>query len=252
MTSGTFNMKNYPLIIILVVVILCTGELCDAFTSSKISLTSRPNIRSYNTFFSIGRTEPVVYINRNDNKNKRSTEIYQSSSQDDSSLESESASSSSASDEVVRELILSLSLEFDDEKRREKLTAILEERLNDNDNVTEAAKFAHLWDTNIIKIGGEIQDEARVEAEERIALLESSSDGEADAKSDTNGDDISNDNDINNDDTNDDVDNENKDDNNKEKVTKVTFKSDKERQLWSMIDMMVQSKSVIKDLTNNQ
>lgn len=113
----------------------------------------------------------------------------------DSSLQS----NESESDEV-RELILTLSLEADDEQRRTKLKSLLEEKLA-QDDVVESAKFAHLWDTNIIQIGGEIQNNARLEAEQN--------------KQSENG-------------------------------TIGSGKNEKEKQLWAMVDMMVQSKSITK------
>ncbi len=121
----------------------------------------------------------------------------------------------------IRELIISTSLIPDDEKRRKTLQDILEEKLN-QDDVNAAARFAHLWDINIIQIGGEIQNQARIEAEKKQK--------EKDAASGTSSSEESGES---------------------EDAT-TTEKNVKEKQLWSMVDMMVQSKTLIKKMSEGK
>lgn len=182
---------------------------CDAFSLSRHTSSSSSYCPSKSTSLTCFSPKYVQqYISA-----RGVSRLNQSKEDEDDSL--------SLSNEI-RELILTLSLESDDETRRTKLSSLLGERLQNQDNVEYAAKFAHLWDLNIIQIGGEIQNEARIEAEQKQSSDSSSSleDGE---KEKANGESIA-----------------------------VDARSEKEKQLWSMVDMMVQSKSVIKKLMEEE
>jgi hypothetical protein len=122
---------------------------------------------------------------------------------------------SSNRDEVTS-LIMDLSKETNDEIRREKLSSLLKERLNQEDSV-EAAKFALLWDKIVIEIGSKVQEEARAKAEES-AISQS---GEKNVNSDPEVTSDHNDS--------------------------TGVKSGEELKLWAMIDMMIQSKHIIKN-----
>ncbi len=156
--------------------------VCDAFSLP----TRRYSFKSYSDLDSIAISKSKLIL--------RLTK--------DSSLQS----NQSESDEV-RELILTLSIETDDEQRRTKLKSLLEGKLTQDDAV-KSAKFAHLWDTNIIKIGGEIQNNARLEAGQKST---------SNNQQNENG-------------------------------TVGSEKNENEKQLWAMVDMMVQSKSIIKQI----
>jgi hypothetical protein len=111
---------------------------------------------------------------------------------------------------------MDLSKETNDEIRREKLSSLLKERLNQEDSV-EAAKFALLWDKIVIEIGSKVQEEARAKAEES-AISQS---GEKNVNSDPEVTSDHNDS--------------------------TGVKSGEELKLWAMIDMMIQSKHIIKN-----
>lgn len=168
------------------------------------------NINNINNRYSahIRTNNPITSITFRLYQSKQEVDISNDNNNDDNN-------------EKIRELILSISLESDDEKRRKRLSDTLEQNINQEKDVIAAAQFAHLWDVNIIKIGQEIQNEARMEAENKAAALA----GEEE-KDDDGSRNMSN--------SSDDTNNE---------------KSMKEKQLWSMVDMMVQSKTLIKKLS---
>ena len=169
-------------------------HLCDAFSPSQLfGVRSTCIVNNKNN--NVGK----IFIQHNHFKSISSFSSILNEAKDSSIQDHQSNND-------VREMILTLSLESDDEKRRSRLSSLLEEKLKQSDDV-DSAKFAHLWDTNIIQIGGEVQNEARAEAASKPTA--------------TNGDVISD-----------------------------REKSQKEKQLWAMVDMMIQSKSIIKKIMN--
>ena len=149
---------------------------------------------------------------------RRRRPLYLSAESKDT-LEQDEAESSE-----IRKLILDLSKIANDAERRTNVSNLLNEKLNQS-NVSDSAKFAHLWDLSIIKIGAEIQNEARMDAERRASVTQ---EGESSVESKTNDGDDGDDGD--------------------DKKSQSENKSETELQLWSMVDMMVQSKSIIKEL----
>jgi len=128
----------------------------------------------------------------------------------------------------IKELIHSLSLETDDETRRGKLASLLEEKLKQEDE-NNSAKFAHLWDTTLIQMGEEIQNQARADAEKKSLTQDDDSGVANSGKKYADEQSLPQDDDSG-------VSNGGK------------KKSAKELQLWAMVDMMIQSKSVIRKL----
>jgi len=127
------------------------------------------------------------------------------------------------------QLILSLSKESDDEKRRERLAAILDKELADSsdnakakgdsdetDSGSEIPRFAELFQLSLDSIGERVQTAARKKALEQQQTLDSGVDA-SDGKSTSEGGDV---------------------------VKRQ--KSQEELQLWALIDMMVQSKTRVK------
>lgn len=103
----------------------------------------------------------------------------------------------------VKDIILSVSKEEDDEKRRSNLSSLLNTKISEGDQ-----QFLQIWDKAIIQLGEELQAEARKKAIETQTTQTESNDA-----------------------------------NNKVKEMK---KSKEEIQLWALVDMMVQSKTLIK------
>jgi hypothetical protein len=115
----------------------------------------------------------------------------------------------------VTSLILSLSEETNDEVRRKKLSSLLSENLNQEDSV-KAAKFAHLWDKIVIEMGSKVQEDARTKAQESDA-------SKSEDKNTNSAPEVASSQDGN-----------------------AGVKSAEELKLWIMIDMMIQSKQIIK------
>lgn len=112
-------------------------------------------------------------------------------------------------------IVISLSKESDDDKRRQRLAEILDQILAGAPTVNnEIPRFAKLFQLSLDTIGGEVQTDARGKA--LVQQQQNEFDGE----------------DVN--DTSDGT----------ERVKRV--KSPEELQLWSLIDMMVQSKTRVK------
>lgn len=105
-------------------------------------------------------------------------------------------------------LIISLSLEFDDSSRRRRLAALFAEELARPDYI----RFTVLFD-QVLTIAGN-----RIHAEARKKALEDAKTAETKA-----GDDVK----VENDDL-------------------LAGKSPEEKQLWALVDMMVQSKTLVK------
>lgn len=126
---------------------------------------------------------------------------------------------SSQRDEVTS-LIMRLSEEENDEVRRSNLSSLLRERLN-QENSIEAARFALLWDTTIIEIGSKVQEEARKKAEETAASQSKEELINSDPEVSSN-------------------------------LDGTRIKSAEELKLWAMIDMMIQSKHIIKNATEGK
>jgi hypothetical protein len=113
----------------------------------------------------------------------------------------------------IKKKILSLSLEQDDEKRRSTISSIIDEKISQEDS-----QFLQIWDETLIQVGSELQDEAR-----RLAMIERESDEEGNKESTVS------------DGTTPDVGEQ-----------ETANKSKEELQLWATIDMMIQSKTLIK------
>ena len=118
----------------------------------------------------------------------------------------------------IKKKILSLSLEQNDEKRRSMISSIIDEKISQADS-----QFLQIWDETLIQVGSELQDEAR-----RLAMNEKESveDGYKESTV-SNG-------------TTPDVGEQ-----------KTANKSKEELQLWATIDMMIQSKTLIKKASLN-
>jgi hypothetical protein len=106
----------------------------------------------------------------------------------------------------IRQMITEISFEKNDDIRRGRVESILLENINQND-AEAGARFAMLWDKTLIEIGGEVQNTARAQAE----LI-------------------------------------NKERKELEKTVEGTEKgkSEGELKLWALVDMMIQSKALIK------
>lgn len=116
----------------------------------------------------------------------------------------------------MKTLIESMALEPSDTSRRKRVESTIEQYISDRDDgdMEQAARFATLFDGLLIGMGGEVQDRAREMAQKKAMS--------ASAGSDVNGG----------------------GDNGEEAAPRK--KSEEEKMLWAFIDMMVQSKSLIK------
>lgn len=127
----------------------------------------------------------------------------------------------------MEHLIMSLSRESDDDKRREKLAGILDEELEeaskDSDDAAlnaEVPRFAKLFQIVLDSVGEKVQSDAREAALEQQQKQKNESDGEDEAQNDSMPSEEG------------------------ERVPRV--KTPEELQLWALIDMMVQSKTRVK------
>jgi len=118
--------------------------------------------------------------------------------------------------EEMGNTIISISKERDDEKRRSIIISLIKEKTQ-ADDPAEAAKFAHLWDITLTAVGGKFQNEAREKAYKTASETNNSKDG----------------------------------DQVEDGTTRTPEKSDDEMQLWALIDMMIQSKILIKKATES-
>lgn len=108
----------------------------------------------------------------------------------------------------MNSLITALSLESDDTSRRQRLATLFEEELAKPD----PTRFTDLFDEVLVTIGYGVQREARKNAQESLKPVESNDDQEA---KESDGD-------------------------------LMTGKSPEEKRLWALVDMMVQSKTIVK------
>lgn len=111
--------------------------------------------------------------------------------------------------EAMRNRIMTISKVKDDEKRRRTIVALIKEKVQVDDPM-EGALFVQLWDKTLIEVGGQFQNEAREKATRKAPETKSSNGDEGGA------------------------------------VGKTVQKSDDELQLWALVDMMIQSKTLIK------
>jgi hypothetical protein len=111
--------------------------------------------------------------------------------------------------ENMNSLITALSLESDDTSRRQHLATLFEEELAKPD----PTRFTDLFDKVLVTTGDRVQGEARKNALENPKLAESDDDDQEAKESD--GD-------------------------------LMMGKSAEEKQLWALVDMMVQSKTLVK------
>ena len=132
------------------------------------------------------------------------------------------------------QLILSLSKESDDDKRRERLAGTLDKELADasndasvNDDSDESVidaeipRFAKLFQISLDNIGEKVQTDARAKALEQQQQQQNLDNGDDadDTKIESEGGDI---------------------------IPERRVKSPEELQLWALIDMMIQSKTRVK------
>ena len=128
--------------------------------------------------------------------------------------------------ESMNEVILSLSKETDDEKRRERLAGILDSELAYDKNAgeevdtNESPRFAQLFQTSLDIVGQEIQTAAREAAEKQLQQDQWREQDTDDAEKDLF-----------------------KEIEATEKKRVERVKSSEELQLWALIDMMIQSKT---------
>eukprot|EP00979_Chaetoceros_neogracilis_P002602 scaffold435_cov275-Chaetoceros_neogracile.AAC.54 len=109
----------------------------------------------------------------------------------------------------MRNTILSISKVKDDETRRSTVVTLMKEK-TERDDPKDGAKFVQLWDKTLIVVGGEIQNAAREKAARMAPGTSSSSEDEGGA------------------------------------VATTAKQGDDELQLWALVDMMIQSKTIIK------
>lgn len=118
----------------------------------------------------------------------------------------------------MQQRILSLSLEESDENRRERVANLFDSKLN-GESEEDAAKFTLLFGETLNELGTQIQDMARSSA---AAAAATSTTTETTSSGDEN------------------------------ETPTERVKSKEEIQLWALIDMMVQSKTIVKKFKNDQ
>lgn len=118
----------------------------------------------------------------------------------------------------MEEVIVSLSQESNDEARRSRLRQIMEVGLNGPNGGPK--RFASLFNRVLTQVGEQVQKEAREKYSERVAAVESNGDDTANGDSAPESGDSS--------------------------ESKAVEKSPEELKLWALVDMMVQSKTMIK------
>lgn len=130
--------------------------------------------------------------------------------------------------EEMRELILSISLEPTDDDRRARLVNTFQEFLSLPNGSPK--KFTDLFDKVLIQIGGEKQEEAKQKYLEQQEQ-ENNAGGEDSVAEEVSTDDDDNDADA---------------ESSTEPPKGLVFKSPEEFQVWALVDMMVQSKTIVK------
>ena len=131
--------------------------------------------------------------------------------------------------EDMNKVILSLSKERDDEKRRERLAGLFDSELAYDKNAgeevdtNESPRFAQLFQTSLDIVGQEIQTAAREAAEKQLQQDQWREQDTDDAEKDLF-----------------------KEIEATEKKRVERVKSSEELQLWALIDMMIQSKTRVK------
>lgn len=143
----------------------------------------------------------------------------------DSSSPPSNGSTEFTQDEIndMDQLIVSLSKESDDDKRRKRLAEILDKELadastaDDANSEAEIPRFAQLFQLSLDSVGQKVQNAAREMALEQQQQNGTDGDDENDTSNESEGG---------------------------ERIQRV--KSPEELQLWGLIDMMVQSKTRVK------
>ena len=148
------------------------------------------------------------------------------SSTDSSSSDSSSSDYTDTEREEMKDLILSLSLEPTDHDRRERLRDVFHEALARPNGMPK--RFSDLFDLILSELGDEIQKQAKKKFFEAQAAEQVS--GESNVE-------VSNDNE-------EDPNGVNNTESNTSETLKV--KTPEELQLWALVDMMVQSKTIVK------
>lgn len=131
--------------------------------------------------------------------------------------------------EEMKDLILSLSLESTDHKRRMRLKDVLHEALDRPNGMPQ--RFTDLFDITLAEVGDEIQREAK----KKFFEAEAAEQAKAESSDDESSDDINGADEfvVESDDEN-------------EKGGELKLKTPEELQLWALVDMMVQSKTIVK------
>lgn len=123
----------------------------------------------------------------------------------------------------MKGLVLSLSLETSDETRRQRVVDVFDEALARPNGMPK--RFTDLFDKTLMKIGDEVQSQAKKKYFEDQAAEEAENvkgaSNEGSEESDEGGD------------ADDDT-------------QKIRTKSPQEQQLWALVDMMVQTKTIVK------
>lgn len=121
----------------------------------------------------------------------------------------------------MEELIVSLSKEPTDESRRSRLSCLFEEALSKPNGAPK--RFTDLFDQTLIEVGDRVRMIALEKAMESERLVTGSGEGhEEDSLSVVEEDTYSNDDDF------------------------MSGKTDEQKQVWALVDMMVQSKTILK------
>jgi hypothetical protein len=187
--STAFENRNSQITIPGIVLILMTIIVCtESFSVTQVPLRHSRDVERCKHH--IGRfSHPVLFSSTKGNEEQLYAE----------------------SEIEMGNMILSISKEKDDEKRRSTIISLMKEKIQADDPV-EAAKFVQLWDRTLTAVGGKFQDEAREKALKMASETIYSKD----------------------------------EDQIEDGTTRTKEKSDDELQLWALIDMMIQSKILIK------
>ena len=128
--------------------------------------------------------------------------------------------------------ILSMANEATDEERRSKLNSLFSEKMALPRQ--EAVQFAKLFDSTIVRMGGEIQEQARRKAMQ----MQHDQEEKRQQKEKKENDSVSDGNDV--------TDSTDSTDATDAADAAPREKTSEERKLWAFVDMMVQSKSLAK------
>lgn len=198
------------------------------YALGALTLKGYPTTQSFSPggSFSISKSSYTTTTHQNNN-----VIVLRESSGDGSGGGGGTASPNFTKEEInsMNKVILSLSKETDDEKRRERLAGLFDSELAYDKNAgeevdtNESPRFAQLFQTSLDIVGQEIQTAAREAAEKQLQQdqwrEQDTDDTEKDLFKEIEATE-------------------------KKRVERV--KSSEELQLWALIDMMIQSKTRVK------